>query len=181
MNPMKNFLGLPPLQSLLLIPLAAAGVFLSGCATTPKPIPYNIQVNLDQPLKGKSVVVDLVGVNPASLPRWEAYSMSSYWKEGDPMRRDSAADRVSFNFVSADSLSHTLSSKDPQWKAWKAKGVTHVLVLADLPPSHTDKPGDSDDRRLKLPLDAHHWASGSKTLNVLVQQSGIQVLTPIRP
>src|SRR5438067_9905766 len=95
--------------------LAMAAVVLvlaSGCSTCRpgkpgKPIAYNIEVKLDQSLKGKSVLVDLVGVNPASLPRWEAYSMSSYWKEGDALRRDSAPDRISFNFVSGESLSQT--------------------------------------------------------------------------
>src|ERR1043166_1097915 len=169
----------------MLLLASCAAVFLSGCSTCKpgrpgKPIVYNIEVKLDPSLKGKSPVVDLVGVNPASLPRWEAYSMTSYWKDGDPLRKDSASDRVSFNFVSGESLAQTLSVTNSQWAAWKSKGVGYVLVLADVPGAHTDKPGDSDDRRLKLPLDQCHWASGTKTLTVQVQQSGIQVLTPTR-
>lgn len=180
---MKNLFN--PSDVGLLTLTAVVGILLSGCSSCKpgKPGPslaYNIEVKLDQTLKGKSVLVDLVGVNPASLPRWEAYSMSSYWKGGDPMRGDSAPDRVSFNFVSGESLAQTLSVTNAQWRAWKAKGVAYVEVLADLPGGHTDKPADSDDRRLKLPLDECHWVKGTKTLNVLVQQSGIQVLAPTR-
>ena len=163
--------------------LLGCALFISGCSSCKpgkpgKPIPYNVEVKLDEALKGKSVLVDLVGVNAAGLPRWEGYSMTSYWKEGDALRRDSASDRVSFNFVSGEAMAQALSVTNSQWAAWRAKGVTHVLVLADLPGGHADKPGDSDDRRLKLPLDRCHWAAKTKTLTVQVQQSGIQVLTP---
>src|SRR3954463_16673299 len=84
--------------------LACVATLVSGCSTCKpgkpgKPLAYNIEVKLDPSLKGKSVLVDLVGVNSASLPRWEAYGMSSYWKEGDALRHDSGSDRISFNFV----------------------------------------------------------------------------------
>ncbi len=177
---MKNVLNSRGFKFSVLMLVTGLAILASGCATCPKLAAYSIQVNLDPPLKGKSVVVHLVGVNPANLPRWEAYSMASYWNQGDPMRTDSASDRVSFDFVSANSLSQTLTLTEPHWKTWKAKGVSYVLVLADTPPSHTDKPGDADDPRSKLSLDSCQWVKGTKTLTVLVQQSGIQVQTPTR-
>lgn len=182
---MKTYfkLGLP--LPVLLIALAGMAILLPGCSSCKpgqpgKPRPYNIQVNLDPSLKGKCEVVDLVGVNPASVARWEQYSMSSYWKEGDTLRRDSKPDRVTLSFAAGQPLTQTLNVNNAQWAAWKAKGVNYILVLAELPGRHDDKPANADDRRISLPLDECHWAKGTNTLNVLVQQSGIQLLTPIR-
>jgi hypothetical protein len=155
-------------------------VGLCGCGTT-KPGPagrYTIDAKLDESLRTSSVIVDLVGVNPSSLPRWEAYDMSKYWNEGDSMRRD--ADKKVLNFVSGQALSQSLPATDPLWDKWKGQGVTHVLVLADLPGTQTSRPGNQDPRRQILPLSKSHWPRGTKTLSVLVQRSGIVVLTPTR-
>ena len=158
--------------------LAAA---LTGCSSCkpgkPGPIgQYNIEVGLDEPLRNGSVIVDLVGVNPSSLPRWEAYDMGKYWKEVDAMRRD--ADKIVLNFVSNPAVSNSMTITDPQWAKWKSQGVTHVLVLADLPGGAASRPGNQDARRQILPLDRCTWASNPKTLKVFVKRSGIVVLTP---
>lgn len=156
---------------------------LAGCETCKPGKPgkigtYAVEVSLDESLKTSSVIVDLVGVNPSNLPRWEAYDMGKYWKEGDAMRRD--ADKVVLNFVSGKALNMSLPESDPQWAKWKSKGVTHVLVLADLPGSQTAKPGNQDARRQILSLDQCSWPDMTKGLKVLVQRSGIVVLTPAR-
>ena len=159
-------------------------IALTGCDTCkpgkPGPVSkYNLEVKLDESLKSSSVIVDLVGVNVSNLPRWEAYDMGNYWKQNDPMRRD--ADKVVMNFVSGQSLSNSLPVTDPKWEQWKARGVTHVLVLADLPSAQlTSKAGNQDARRQILPLDKCSWPSGTKTLSVLVQRSGIVAITPTR-
>jgi hypothetical protein len=170
-----------PLAGGALMLLLGAG--LSGCGSCKPGKPgaigrYTISVSLDESLKTSSVLVDLVGVNPSNLPRWEAYDMGKYWKEGDPMRRD--ADKVVLNFVSGQSLSSSLPATDPQWDKWKAKGVTHVLVLADLPGVQASRPGSQDARRQVLSLDECNWPSGTKELKVLVQRSGMVVATPMR-
>lgn len=163
--------------------LAGVAVLLAGCGSC-KPGKagaigrYSIEVALDESLKNSSVIVDLVGVNPTSLPRWEAYDMAKYWKEGDPMRRD--ADKVVLNFVSGQSFTNTLPATDSHWDRWKMTGATHVLVLADLPGAQASRPGSQDARRLILPLDECSWPSKTKTLKVLVQRSGMVVLTPSR-
>lgn len=163
---------------------ALLAAMLAGCGTCkpgkPGPIGrYTIEVVLDESLKTRSVIVDLVGVNPSSLPRWEAYDMGKYWKEDDAMRRD--ADKVVLNFVSGQSLSNSLPMTSPQWDKWKNEGVTHVLVLADLPGTLVSLPGSQDARRLILPLDECSWPSNTKTLKVLAQRSGMVVQTPMRP
>jgi hypothetical protein len=157
---------------------------LTGCGSCKpgKPGPpgqYTIEVALDDSLRSSSVLVDLVGVNPSTLPRWEAYDMGKYWREGDPMRRD--ADKVVLNFVSGQSLTNSLVSTNPQWDKWKATGATQLMVLADLPGTQASRPGSQDPRRLSLPLDECSWPSKTKTLKVLVQRSGMVVLTPMRP
>jgi hypothetical protein len=157
---------------------------LSGCGTSKagKPGPagrYNIEISLDESLKTSSVIVDLVGVNPSTLPRWEAYDMGKYWKEGDAMRHD--ADKTVLNFVSGQALSKTLPMNDPQWDKWKSLGATHVLVLADLPGAQTSRPGNQDARRQILTLDKWVWPAKTTTLKVMVQRSGIVVVTPTQP
>jgi hypothetical protein len=165
----------------LLVLLAVGWTGCSSCKPgKPGPIGrYNVDVALDESLKTGSVLVDLVGANPSTLPRWEAYDMSKYWKEGDPMRRD--ADKVVLNFVSGQTLTNALAVTNPQWDKWKATGVTHLVVLADLPGAQASRPGSQDARRLILPLDECTWQSSTKVLKILVQRSGMVVLTPMRP
>jgi|ERR1051326_1411261 hypothetical protein len=162
---------------------ACLGVAITGCESCKpgRPGPpgkYAIEIKLDDSLKSSSVLVDLVGANGSSLPGWEAYDMGLYWKEGDAKRRD--ADKKSFNFLSGQTLSQTMDLTDPKWDEWKAKGVTHILVLADLPGPQTSHPGTQDARRQILPLDKCAWPAKTTALNVLVQRSGIVVLTPAR-
>src|SRR4051812_14744487 len=86
--------------------LGSAPLLFSGCASC-KPAKYNIQTSVHESLKDSAIQVDLVGVNSPSLPSWEAYSMTDYWKAGDSKRRD-ALDKISFDFVSGKSLKATL-------------------------------------------------------------------------
>jgi len=155
----------------------------AGCSSCkpgqPGPIAkYTIDVSLDDSLKSSSVLVDLVGVNPSGLPRWEAYDMGKYWREGDPMRHD--ADKVVLNFVSGQTLTNSLSVTNAIWDRWKSQGVTHVLVLADINVRGESRPGNQDARRQILSLGECQWPKKTKVLNVLVQRSGIKVLTPVR-
>lgn len=169
--------------------LVAGGILVTlmtvfaGCSSCKpgKPGPtgrYTIEVSLDESLKSSSVLVDLVGVNPSGLQRWEAYDMGKYWREGDTMRHD--ADKVVMNFVSGQTLTNSLSVTNSQWDRWRSQGVTYVLVLADLPGTQTSRTGNQDARRQILPLDQCEWAKKTKVLKVLVQRSGIKVLTAPR-
>jgi hypothetical protein len=94
------------------------------------------------------------------------------------MRHD--ADKVVLNFVSGQALSQSMAATDPRWDKWKSQGVTHVLVLADLPGAQTSRPGSQDARRQVLPLGKCTWPPKTSTLKVQVQRSGIVVLTPVR-
>lgn len=179
---MKSF----PLVRCLLLPIAALtlSMLVSGCSSCKpgkpgKPIAYHVTVNLDQSLQQGSVVVDVIAATPAGLPRWEAYSLNKYWKEGDPMRTD--ADKATFSFVSGQTLTNSLGKLDARWSKWLAQGATHLVVLADLPGARVDKPGTQDERRQIVTLDPCHWPKKTTNLMVQVQRSGINVLTPPRP
>jgi len=155
-------------------------LFSTGCASC-NPGQYQIDVELDESLKEASVVVDLVGVNGSSLPRWESYSMTKYWQESDPMRREAEQERVTISFVSGQSLTQSVAATNAVWEKWQNRNVTHVMVLASPPGAHTDQPGIQDSRRQILPLDTCHWIKKTEALELLVKRSGIDVITPVRP
>jgi hypothetical protein len=156
---------------------------LAGCDSCkpgkPGPIGrYTVEVGLDDSLKDSSVLVDIVGVNPMGLPRWESYDMGKYWQAGDSLRHD--ADKITMSFVSGQALSQTVTNKDPHWDKWKAAGVTQLLILADLPGEQESRPGNQDARRQILSLDRCNWPSGTTKIKLLVQHSGISVVTSPR-
>src|SRR5712664_1246005 len=177
---MKNRLVAQLVVGGMLVTLMTVFIGCSSCKPgKPGPIgKYSMEVSLDESLKSSSVLVDLVGVNPSGLPRWEAYDMGKYWREGDPMRHD--ADKVVLNFVSGQTLTNSLSVTNATWERWKSQGVSHVLVLADITVRGESRPGNQDARRQILSLDQCQWPTKTKVLNVLVQRSGIKVLTPAR-
>ena len=167
------------------VALAVAGLpFLTGCKTCPpgtvgKIQRYNVQVNLDSALQNGSVRVDLVGINPSNLPRWEAYGMSKYWKDGDAMRAGQV-EKITFKFSPGTTV-NTLAFADGMWDKWLAKGATHLLVLADLPGSFPqDLPGNGDPRRHSESPDQCHWPDKTNTIAFQVRQSGVELLTPTR-
>src|SRR6266516_5592857 len=131
-------------DSIFLVVLAGLWtVGLTGCSSCKpgqpgKPKAYHVTVNLDESLKQGSVLVDLVTANPANLPRWESYSMTKYWKDGDPMRTD--ADKVTLSFVSGQSLTNELARAEAKWNKWLAEGGTHLGVLGDRPGARREKP-----------------------------------------
>ena len=122
--------------------------------------------------------MDLVGANAGTLPRWESYSMSKYWQSSGPMR--SGAEKLVFDFSSGKPTTQSLAITNALWALWKAKGVSHLFVLADLSGGPTDKPGVADARRQILALGKCTWPSGTKKLMVVVKQSGLEIETPLR-
>lgn len=176
MNPLLTARG--PLPA-----IAAAMLFAAGCATCKpgKPGPITsipVHIELAPALQGKSVVVDLVGVNQANFSRWEAYSMTKYWSPSDAMRGN--AGKKTTDFDASHSLSTKVEVNDPAYAQWKTQGAAFIFVLADLPGAHNDLPGAQDPRRQILSLDQCNWPDDTKELKVLIQESGIEVQTPVR-
>jgi hypothetical protein len=158
--------------------ILSVGLMFSSCSTCkpgkPGPIgKYNIDVNLDPSLKDASVTVDIVGVTPLTLPRWENYSMKSYWEPQDEMRQ--GADKITFTLGNGNVMNHSIPMTDPKWSAWLSGGVTHIMVLADLPGVIDDKVGSLDARRQELSLDKCSWGDGTTNLIIDVKRSGLEV------
>ena len=112
--------------------MAAAAALISGCATckpgsTPKLEYFPITVILDDSLKDSSMQVDLVGVNGASLPRLNGYSMTQYWKDGDATRKD--ADKVTFSFLDGKIGPFTID--DSETKDHEVIRGSKAIVLPD--------------------------------------------------
>jgi hypothetical protein len=170
-----------PFITLTFALLSFAVTSCSSCKPgKPGPIgKYNVEVTLDESLAKNAVLVDIVGVNGSTLPRYQSYPMEKYFGPNDALRHDSP--KIVMNFVSGKSLTNSLSATDPQWDKWKAIGVTHLMVLADLPPAGVvSREGVADPRRMLLPLDECNWPSKTKNLSVVVQRSGVITVTPTR-
>jgi hypothetical protein len=126
-----------------------------------------------------TIRVDLVGVNDVDLGAWQAKPMSEYWEPGDPLRA-SAEFKHTMTFAEGRTAPQTLTKKDPIWNEWKSRGAMHLLVLADLPGAHQDLPGDTDDRRVVLPLDSSRWEA-NQAIKILLQRAGVRCETPPKP
>jgi hypothetical protein len=162
--------------------LLVAGLCLLvfGCASTPKAKSYTIKIELDQALAGSSIQVDLIGANAVSdLPKWQSYSVSEYWQPGNAMRRN--ADKVVVAFGQGKNNIQFFDTKNPAWARWIAAGAMHLVVMVDLPGVGEDLAGSADPRRLILPLDAGQWPGNVTTVELLVQESGVRLLTPTKP
>ena len=151
-----------------------------GCASAPAPRPYGVKVTLDAALAGTSVQIDLVGVNEiADLPKWQSYSVTDYWQPNNSFRRDARKYTMQFGRDTANT--QTLLSVDPHWVEWLRTGALQLVIVADLPGAQTDQVGNADPRRLILPLDKAAWGGKVETLEILVQESGLRLMTPRKP
>ena len=166
MNPMtrKAVSNLSPL--LLAIALIVVGCF-GGSKIKPKAWNFTI-VKTNTPA---SIEVDLIGITAEEKPEWEGYSIDKYWTPGDQKRADATEKWTrSLEMGKYESL----DSKDPQWKKWFGRGVTHLLIIARLPGTHP--PGPADPRRKIISLDKGEWKGN--TLEFEVRATGIRILTP---
>src|SRR5436190_5422537 len=136
-----------------LVALAAMGLLtlLSvGCCPLTK---LNVTVELDDAMKqrlaelNRNIVVDLVAVNPADNQRWEDYSMTKYWQPPFELRESVKGDIYTMTF-DASKGSLVLPKNDPKWDKWladaNAKGAAHLYILAQLPGTFDDQPGEKD-------------------------------------
>lgn len=161
-----------------LIPALLALAF-AGCASAPKPAAHDIKITVDKSLENTSLQVDLIGANAvADIPKWESYSVTEYWQPGNATRRDT--DRITLDYGRGKAASQTVASTDAKWKRWLDTGASYLVIIADLPGVASDKGGAADARRLIIPLDAKAWKKDRKApLEILVQESGLRLLTPM--
>ena len=137
-------------------------------------------MSVDPSLVGTSLRVDLIGANKlADVPKWEAYSINEYWQPANGVRDDANKETMQFGRGHPETQSFT--SDNPLWKGWLATGALYLIVIAELPGSWTDRPGNADPRRISLPLDKGEWPKNTGTIELTIQQSGIRLLTPKKP
>lgn len=144
---------------------------LVGCVS-----PLRLTFVPDETVAGRTVDVDVVGVNRSDLQMWRDYTVSEYFKAGNDFR---AAARASGRlktivFRSGGPSSETIESKDPIWKKWSEAGVTHLVVIANLPGDIKDTPGEGPARKI-LPWD-DGWPSNA--INLTVSKGMVSVNTP---
>ncbi|MFO1448473.1 MAG: hypothetical protein U1F61_09980 [Opitutaceae bacterium] len=172
-----------PLHLIRLFTWTSAAVLafaLSGCVTAPKPSAYTVEVTLDPALAGTSLQVDVVGANELSdLPKWQSYSVTEYWQPGNAFRRDARKATLAFGRGRPDT--QTLAVDDAKWAEWLRTGALHLVIIADLPGPMSDQMGNADPRRLILPLDRAAWDRKLQKLQIVVQESGLRLMTPRKP
>src|SRR5215208_5283068 len=79
--------------------------FVAGCAAC-KPgkgagpaLSYKLKVGPGESLKESSVRVDVIGILPTELQKWQVKSLKDYWKPGDPLRQDAARNMITTSFT----------------------------------------------------------------------------------
>lgn len=161
-----------PRLSLLLASLLGLSVF-PACNNTTILQP-RLDASIAPAYKGASIQVDLVGVNNSELAAWNAKPIDDYFSPGDVFR--SASSKRTLDFADGKDDVKSLAANDPIWQAWKSKGVSHVVVMADLP-GYTIPMGGIDLRRQIIPLTGSSWDKSPPSITIQVGPTGI-ILVP---
>ncbi|MGH8024869.1 MAG: hypothetical protein ACRED1_14860 [Limisphaerales bacterium] len=152
--------------------LFAVGVLamlsLIGCSTGPSA--WNIKITQVTP---GSIQVDLVGVTTSEIPKWQAYSMDSYWNNENDPRRMNALKLTHFLQLNKPWV---VSEDNPIWRKWLARGDTELAVIANLPGNFP--PGQGDPRLNFFSLNAAAWKAKKHTLVFEVQDTIVNPVTP---
>lgn len=153
----------------ILVALVAA-LFCSGCHS---PKAYTISI---VPHTTASVEVDLVGVAPAELEDWQSYKVTDYFQSDNPMRRQAV--RVPVLVAGGKANPPEFSRTNAQWTAWLNSGVTHLVILANLPGNFSGST-DSSARRKVIDLSKKFvFKNKKKTIEIEIQDARIKILTP---
>lgn len=161
--------------SCVCVSLFLVGATCSKQPPRPKPRPFDVHFSIGSGLSGASVRVDVIGTSAESdLPRLEQHRVSDYWRKDDKLRLESA--RKSFVFRPEGPREDALLATDEIWTSWLRAGAEVLVIIADWPGAHTDRPGASDPRRFIVSIDERVWGNVRK-LEFVVQESGIRLIT----
>ena len=154
-----------------------------GC-TNRKMKQMNVTVAVDPSVGGAYGMlpvmdVDLIGVPPEKLEEYRTMSASQYWQANSQKRQGAKEYTKTLSFSQDNKDPKTITKKDPMWKTWKNQGARWLVVMSNLPGRHADAPGDQDDRREIIPLEAYRW-KGNK-INILIKPSGADISPPTNP
>jgi hypothetical protein len=125
----------------------------------------------------KSVEVHLVAVNRFEKELWEQESMTNYWTPGNKLRQSARGYTCIIRFGQGP-CKQTLPSNHPIRKIWRARQAEYLFVLADLPGTFTDMPGNADARRVRLPApDSDCWELTQREINISIESGKVVPLT----
>lgn len=146
---------------------------LALCAGCRSPKGYNIVII---PKTTASVEVDLVGAKPSELDDWKNYGVGKYFQLGDSMRK--SADKFSVTVAGGQASPSELSRTNAHWQTWFGGGVTHLVILANLPGDFSNA-GLADPRRKEIDLTRRFVNKKKKhTVEVEIQDARIVIKTP---
>jgi hypothetical protein len=155
---MKGLLAVSRMAGLVPV-LTGMLVLLTGCSGITK---YPLVI--DQQAPG-SVTVDVIGATPSEVPTWQSFHVGSDWLTS-AIRQD--ADAVTFRLKPGDKV--TLAPADSHWATWTKRGVSALVVIADLPFT------EEATRLQILSLNSKDW--NGDQLEIQILRSGIRVMTP---
>lgn len=164
---MKNNIGLLAL-------CAAVAIAVVGCKSAPpggRPVAWNFSITKKTPA---SIEVDLIGVAAANEENFlNGVSREDYWKSDSQIRNDQRKlGNMLTKFLKVNEP-WVVGREDPQWQTWLNRGVTKLFVIARLPEA-------TGDWRVPVSLGKKAWNAKDKTIEIVVVDSGIQILTPPR-
>jgi hypothetical protein len=120
----------------------------TGCGVSP----LKLTLNRGQTLEGKSVDLDIVGVNDSNIKTWSEYPISKYFEAGNEFRDDARRAGVlkTVVFRANGSSSEIIDKTDPIWAKWKEIGAKQIVVIANLPGDIKDTAGEGPARKILL-------------------------------
>jgi hypothetical protein len=149
-----------------------------GCSSKPEMAERNVIVSLDETLaRATAVEVNLIGANDTDFPRVANRPVDDYWR--DVAAGKGPPDRFVMKF-SGSERSKTLSRSDPIWQTWKGKGALRLVAIAFIPGLSGSGAGESDPRRIILPLDKNRWKE-LVDIRIIASQSGLTCPTQPEP
>ena len=158
---------------------AAAALILVGCGDKAKT--FTLVIECDDAISKRSVEVDLIGVNPSNKDQVLSYPVTAYWDPNDKQRA-SQSDRVIKNFGPGLPRRYVMNLKDPEvkkiWAKWISRGVTDVIIIANLKTVITDVAGIADPRRKLIPRKSKEIKENypdAKGFRIFIQDASVSI------
>jgi hypothetical protein len=185
---MKRHKWLMAVRVFSFLPAGALALFLAGCASTPKPVAWNLEIAAKTPDSGR---LDVIGIKRLDKPEWDAVEVNDYWKADNALRKN--ASRLSFEIVDGKfNVPEPLMGADTNkvtglgtskvtvlrtqsiWKNWMDRGSAGLVMIGQF---RRDGAAGPDPRKKILPLYKQVWDAEKKTLRFEIQDGRIAVET----
>lgn len=156
------------IRGVALATLAAGTLLAGGCGGGSVPNSMNISLSDSMRASGKTVDIDVVGVNESDLGQWQSYSVDRYFAGNDPLRTAAADRKKTLVFSRESNAPQKIEKTDAIWKRWR-DSASALVVMAQIPGALPS--GGADARRQVLTLEKGRWKD--KTFNIVVTEGGL--------